>query len=513
MTDSPVDPAHGQVEGGQRLPRNDTRNVPYNQRMNDLMIGNMKKYTDMSVEEVDEFAYFLVAMDYFRLPDHRGGAIIPGSKHYRMDGTEHTLADVNHRIVVQEIENQIKKQPEDRRTEMYRKVIEGVKGAKKDPDWERPAIEPNKDPTTPFSTSKASDAKSNQQLIDDLASALGMSDRTKGMVQAQIIHRDASGDEKRPAFIMFGGPEGGHVSGGRLGRDHKLTDVPNHFVRDSIMDYIDSQVEEDKKKDARAAVFSDLSPSEIAAYSATISASKDEERRKETEQEQHYEDILNTMENHKPKPKSLDEALNIIQQRDLLDKIPHDDLDLTQPGNHGHFDTDFEGVFKSVVKPGSQKLPYEAETRPPLEIDLDCDQIRACIKRFTRNGIWSVDQFRLTLGQIARPELTMFLGLRGPGEGRNLRVRTVCWQFFKWREVLGLDMTKSSQDDIKKIQEKGKKRAAGGDDQTPGKKQKPSTAEWLEAARESAMGVQRSPTVRGGAAPRKPATPIDLTQD
>lgn len=39
------------------------------------------------------------------------------------------------------------------------------------------------------------DAKSNQQLVDDLASATGMSDRTKGMVQAQIVHRDASGDD------------------------------------------------------------------------------------------------------------------------------------------------------------------------------------------------------------------------------------------------------------------------------------------------------------------------------
>ncbi|KAH0340515.1 hypothetical protein KCU81_g6749, partial [Aureobasidium melanogenum] len=437
------------------------------------MVENMKKYTNMSDEEIDEFVYYLVAMNYLRLPNHMGGAIMPGNKHYRMDGTEHTLADVDHRIVAQEIEKQIAKQPEDRRTEMYKKVVEG------------------------------NEAKSNQQLIDDLASAVGMSDRTKGMVQAQIIHRDASGDDKRPAFVMFGGPEGGKVSGGRLGRDHQLTDVPNHFVRDTIMDYINSEVEEDKKKYARTAVFSDLSPSEIAAYSATVSASKDEERRKEIEQEQHDEDILNIMENHKPKPKSLDEALNILQQRDLLDSIPDEDLDLTQRGNHGYFDTDFEGVFKSVVKPGSKKLPFESETRPPLEIDLDCDQIRACIKRFTRDGIWSIDQFRLALGQIARPELTKFLGLRGPGEGRTLRVRTVCWQFFKWREVLGLDMTKSSQDDIKKIQEKGKKRAAGDDDQTPGKKAKPSTAEWLDTAQQSAVRVQRDPSNRSNPTPTR----------
>lgn len=295
------------------------------------------------------------------------------------------------------------------------------------------------------------------------------------MVQAQIIYRDALGDDKRPANIMLGGPEGGKVFGGRLGRDHKLTDVPNHFVRDTIMDYINSEVEEDKKKDARTAVFSDLSPSEMAAYSAFISQSKEEERRKETEEEKRLEKIMNT---HKPKPKSILEAKNIMQQEDLLDRIPDDNLDLTIRESHGTFDNDFPGVFKSIVKPGARKLDYEIETRYPLDIDLDCDQVRACIKRLTRNGIWSIDQFRLALGRIARPELTKFLEKRGKVEGKDFRIYSLCWQFFKHREVLGLDMTKSSEDNIKNIQEKGKKRPnpAPEDDEQMGKKAKPSTA-------------------------------------
>lgn len=102
---------------------------------------------------------------------------------------------------------------------------------------------------------------------------------------------------------------------------------------------------------------------------------------------------------------------------------------------------------------------------------------------------------------------------RGEDEGETLRVRALCWQFFKSREVLGLDMTKSSQDDIKKIQEKGKKRASGDDDQTPGKKPKPSTAERLDAARLSAMEVQRVPSDGGDSTPGRTATPIDLTED
>jgi hypothetical protein len=79
-------------------------------------------------------------------------------------------------------------------------------------------------------------------------------------------------------------------------------------------------------------------------------------------------------------------------------------------------------------------------------------------------------------------------------------------------EVLGLDTTKSLKDDIKKIQEKGKKRASGHDDQTPGKKPKPSTAEWLDAARQSAMGVQRVSS-GGDSSPGRTATPIDRTED
>ena len=59
---------------------------------------------------------------------------------------------------------------------------------------------------------------------------------------------DALDDGKLFASVLFGGPEGGKVSGSRLGRDHKPTDVPNHFVRDIIMDYINSEVKEDKKQ-------------------------------------------------------------------------------------------------------------------------------------------------------------------------------------------------------------------------------------------------------------------------
>jgi hypothetical protein len=38
---------------------------------------------------------------------------------------------------------------------MYINVVAGMKGAKKNPDWEREAVNPNAEPKTPFSASKA----------------------------------------------------------------------------------------------------------------------------------------------------------------------------------------------------------------------------------------------------------------------------------------------------------------------------------------------------------------------
>lgn len=326
---------------------------------------------------------------------------------------------------------------------------------------------------------------------------MGMEKRQKGMVQAYIVGKDAEGDDKRRVTVMYGGDEGGVVHGGRLGRDHKLADVPNHFFRDEIMDHINrSKLEEDKKQNFRIAVFSDLSPGEIAAYAAFISTTKDEERRKEQEEDDRLEEIMST---HKPRPKSYLEAKNILQQEALVDSVPDDDLDLTKREFQGRHHTYFASSPKSVVKPGGKLLAHEKLVIPETNIDLDCDQIRACIKRFTRGGIWTIDQFRLALGQIARPDLTEFLEKRGPSEGEGLRVYGLCWEFFKTRELLGLDMLKSSEDDIKMIEERGKKRRnpASGDGEPSAKRTGPSTAEWLERARSVAMGTQARSVAMG----------------
>jgi hypothetical protein len=69
------------------------------------------------------------------------------------------------------------------------------------------------------------------------------------------------------------------------------------------------------------------------------------------------------------------------------------------------------------------------------------------------------------------------LDKRGPSEGSGLRVRALCWEFLKTREVSGLDMLKGSKDDIRMIGERGKKRKnleSGDGNQSSGKKAKSS---------------------------------------
>lgn len=300
-----------------------------------------------------------------------------------------------------------------------------------------------------------------------------MDDRQKGMIEAQIVYHDAIGDDKRPATVFFGGDTGGKVMGGRLARDHTLADVPNHFCRDQIMDYINQMAEEEKRDIARAAVFTDLDPGEKVAYSTAIAENAKGLGRKQKEEGDRLDEI---METHKPKPKTMLEARNILDQENLLDSIPDDDLDLTQRDHHGDLDYSMKRVVKSVVKPGCEKLPSEETLSWPTTVDLDCDQLRACIKRFTNGGIWSIDQFRLALGGVDRPNLTKFLEKRGERQGIKSRAFQLGWEFFKRREMLGLNILESSEDDGKQIEEKGKKRknpAAGDDEPTSGKKSKP----------------------------------------
>jgi hypothetical protein len=91
-------------------------------------------------------------------------------------------------------------------------------------------------------------------------------DQAKG-VAGQITWFDGSAGGKACCFITG---DMRTISGGRLGRNHTLEDVPTCYVRDRVMDYINDQLPEEKRADVRRAVFSDLTEAEINLYSALI---------------------------------------------------------------------------------------------------------------------------------------------------------------------------------------------------------------------------------------------------
>lgn len=169
----------------------------------------------------------------------------------------------------------------------------------------------------------------------------------------------------------------GQVRGGRLGRDHTLDDVPNHFLRDQAMGYINTQLPEDQRHAARKAVFPDLSEAELEEYVKLIQQQQEqaereklalidtEEKRMESEAraaatKQYYERVENS----------------ISRLNDALSKVD-ENRDLTPRFGCGTL-RDFGSVatWESIIRPGSAALPEEEGIDAGTQIDRDYDQVR-----------------------------------------------------------------------------------------------------------------------------------------
>ena len=144
-----------------------------------------------------------------------------------------------------------------------------------------------------------------------------------------------------------------------------------------------------------------------------------------------------------PSISTIDQAVNAVKQQDVIE-IVDDEVDLTpHTQSCGYRDYEkAEPIIKSVVKPGlKQMLPKEKDVDVPLQIDYDCDQVRAMISRFTQDGEWTLDQFRQALGYgnggFGRPQLMNFLDKSGPRGGDRQAVYLVAWEFFKKVRVVG----------------------------------------------------------------------------
>lgn len=61
-------------------------------------------------------------------------------------------------------------------------------------------------------------------------------------------------------------------------------------------------------------------------------------------QQEDYDRLDEIMDTHVPKPKSILEGKNILQQEVLLDNVAVDVVDLTKRGNYGNIDFDFDAL-------------------------------------------------------------------------------------------------------------------------------------------------------------------------
>ncbi|KAI1488587.1 hypothetical protein F5X96DRAFT_69656 [Biscogniauxia mediterranea] len=428
------------------------------------LIARLKEHGALLDENMEDFKCDAISSYRTRRQAKGGRPMMTRDKKRRQREIEDAFHDIPLYdfipIVVDRIKSHI---PNGRRIQVYEKVLEGIPEPDEGVPSNKPLCNPREKPETPFSLSRADPAKSNAELIDSLALATDMEADVAVAIRGQITWWD-SADDKGKTGWMRGGV--GTVSGGRLNRDHMLGDVPNHYVRDRLMDYINSQLEESKRKAACAAVFPDLGPSELEQYSALIAKKREA-------------DELEVINANKP----LDRASkDRMRQTRAMESIDHN-IDLTpRPGFHFRdYSRPYAGkIRRSVIRPG---VAYAGAAQEAIDvgtdIDLDCDQVRALIKRFTRAGEWYVDEFRCALGAVTRPTMIAFLEMRGPEAGKQSIVYQLAWEFFRTRERLGLPLEwpdglsegsgssgESGEDDDTKDNRGTKRLSSGGDRET-----------------------------------------------
>lgn len=265
-------------------------------------------------------------------------------------------------------------------------------------------------------------------------------------------------------------PKDDYVKGGRLGRDHTLSDVPNHFVRDYLLEQIDEKMEEaealeeTQRQSARRALFPDLTADQVSKYSELLAQKREAEQRDYRAEHGIPEEDATAEEIRRCRLKRIMRAYGFEHERQaeaivkLYDALVSVDtsVDLTphvRPGAARNYEK-YGPLRRSILFPGTEPiLRIEVELPPPVEIDRDCDQIRLMIRRFCLwekdypyityrgDGEFEIDDLVKALG-ITRQTLTAFLKKKGPQNGDKSQAYELAWEFFKRRELLGYPLEK-----------------------------------------------------------------------
>ncbi|CAJ2505182.1 Uu.00g125760.m01.CDS01 [Anthostomella pinea] len=433
------------------------------------LFDRFKKHSGLSKRHVKLFQEVVVKYDYISRDDCESedwDDVEPAKKLYRTDGSEHTLTDVNVTDVANAIEDHIDVYvATNRRTEVYHKVFDGFPGQKKIPKWDRSVDSPRSHPQTPFSAPRLAGlslAVMSEEPFKRFVSASQLKLKDLDRIHNMIIWRDSASSNGCWGAIAWDDFE---VQGGRLGPDHKhtLRDVPICYLRDRLMAAINTEVVADKREHVRNAVFSDLSASEVEAYAAVIgqgeeenvdetkSRAKKKSKARKIPSADDPERQAKAQQIREDRKINLQEAESILKQQELIDAID-DTIDLapnpafaarnmTSDFGWGETIETIHPSRRSVKTPGNQ---VESDDELPLKaawtIDRDCDQVRAVIKVFVTRCQWTIDQLLAALYGVWRPQLNKFLGQRGPLQGKESFAFRRSWEFFKQREVLGLEL-------------------------------------------------------------------------
>lgn len=297
-------------------------------------------------------------------------------------------------------------------------------------------------------TKAPEDTKTNAELIDALVASAGLSGQDAVRIRGQIVWGDSKDENNNGGVLTLGT---GLVSGGRLGRcyNHMLSDVPNHYVQDRLLNYINTVIEADQRDNAAKAVFPNLSLGDIDEYWCILQLQEEYEEEMQMGRERNpfgflwqestwaIRGVLGSRS-----VKSDAERERVKEQAKYLEEVDGT-IDLTpKPGfSRRNYDS-LRPIRYSIIRPGYKgKFPEEEYLNIGTDIDQDCDQIRAMIRHLILgsaedNYTWTLDEFRWALGPITRQQLSEFLAKKGPKQGLKTKVYPLAWEFFKKRELL-----------------------------------------------------------------------------
>lgn len=307
-------------------------------------------------------------------------------------------------------------------------------------------------------------ALTNAQLVDIFAEQLNLTpDRKKSLI-GNICFCDGV-DEDGNAGLWSLKDDYVTVSGGRFGRErkHTLSDVPNHFVRDFLLEQVDDKVNEgaalneDQRNAARKTLYPDLTADQLSKYSQVLKKKREDDQRAYRAENGIPEEDATPEQIRKCALKRImlchgfkheRQAETVLQLHEAAEAVDTT-VDLTssvRPGAVRDYEK-YGPLRRSVLWPGPERGPCRIENMisPPLQMDRDCDQIRLIIRRFCledrapaypRDWEFNIDNFHSALG-ITRQSLASFLKKKGPENGVKSQAYELAWEFFKRRELIG----------------------------------------------------------------------------